>query len=403
MQPRYQERKFSVRRIRTKRWEAAVSESHEKSARWSALGIALISVWFLVFAASASAVSAPIHISGTAGEGVLIRSGPGTSYTAVGWMPEGASPDYNCFAWGQNINGVPIWFNVNYNGKTGYYASFYDDSSYHSNEELTAKYGVQLCGSAPAASPPPSSPPAATPPQPATPPASTPPAGSSSPAPVAVYFSPYNKGDSGGQFELNDGATKTFWLKEWESHCEQPNSEPRRPYEVASNWAAGKPIKTVAGWSNGRIGVISYLWNANSTQLAQLKYVLLIDPGYWSQMTCDRSRAAGGAIVRWLQANSKAHLVVISSTEITQQEDSRGIQASYFNAVRAAGGDLSSRVLTCNYSLPNDGKELGHRTAFWTSSYWIQHEIGSTRNACPQLSRNGTKWNATDGWHPVNN
>jgi hypothetical protein len=68
-------------------------------------------------------------------------------------MPEGASPDFHCFVWGQNINGVPIWFNVTYNGVTGYYASFYDDSSYHSNEELTAKYGVPLCGSAPPASP----------------------------------------------------------------------------------------------------------------------------------------------------------------------------------------------------------------------------------------------------------
>jgi hypothetical protein len=66
-------------------------------------------------------------------------------------MPEGASPDYHCFAWGQNINGVPIWFNVTYGGATGYYASYYDDSSYHSNEELTAKYGVPLCGSAPPA------------------------------------------------------------------------------------------------------------------------------------------------------------------------------------------------------------------------------------------------------------
>lgn len=61
-------------------------------------------------------------------------------------MPEGASPDYDCFVWGQDIGGVPIWFDVAYAGKTGYYASFYDDSSYHSNEELTAKYGVPLCG-----------------------------------------------------------------------------------------------------------------------------------------------------------------------------------------------------------------------------------------------------------------
>lgn len=99
----------------------------------------------------ALAISAPIHIAGTDGEGVYVRAEPNTSGTRLGWMPEGASPDYNCFVWGQNINGDPIWFKINYGGVTGYYASFYDDSSFHSNEELTAKYGVPLCGSTPPA------------------------------------------------------------------------------------------------------------------------------------------------------------------------------------------------------------------------------------------------------------
>jgi hypothetical protein len=115
--------------------------------------------WLLLAATSALAISAPIHIANTGGEGVFIRPEPNTSRPAVGWMPEGASPDYHCFVWGQNINGVPIWFNVTYNGVTGYYASYYDDSSYHSNEELTAKYGVPLCGQAPPA-PAPTPPPA---------------------------------------------------------------------------------------------------------------------------------------------------------------------------------------------------------------------------------------------------
>ena len=116
--------------------------------------IAVALLWLLVSTTSASATSAPIHIANTGGEGVFIRPEPNTSHPAVGWMPEGASPDYHCFVWGQNINGVPIWFNVTYNGVTGYYASYYDDSSYHSNEELTAKYGVPLCGSAAPAPPP---------------------------------------------------------------------------------------------------------------------------------------------------------------------------------------------------------------------------------------------------------
>jgi hypothetical protein len=81
--------------------------------------------------------------------------------------PEGASPDYHCFVWGERIGNVPIWFNVTHNGVTGFYSSYFDDSSYQSNEELTAKYGVPLCGSpAPAPNPPPapSTPPVAKPP-----------------------------------------------------------------------------------------------------------------------------------------------------------------------------------------------------------------------------------------------
>lgn len=128
---------------------------------------ALASLCMFLNAASAAAISAPIHIANTGGEGVFIRPEANTSQPAIGWIPEGASPDYNCFAWGQVVNGVPIWFNVNYNGKTGYYASYYDDSSYHSNEELTAKYGVPLCGSGPVA---PTATPAPVPPASSSPP-----------------------------------------------------------------------------------------------------------------------------------------------------------------------------------------------------------------------------------------
>jgi hypothetical protein len=131
-----------------------------RRGKWMAVLVAVM-IWALFASASASAISAPIHIAGTGGEGVFIRPDPNTSRPAIGWMPEGASPDYHCFVWGQNINGVPIWFNVTYNGVTGYYASYFDDSSYHSNEELTAKYGVPLCGSSPPPTPAPSSPPSA--------------------------------------------------------------------------------------------------------------------------------------------------------------------------------------------------------------------------------------------------
>jgi hypothetical protein len=141
----------------------------------------------LVLPTRALAISAPIHIANTGGEGVFIRPEPNTSRPAIGWMPEGASPDYHCFAWGQNVNGVPIWFNVTYNGVTGFYASYFDDSSYHSNEELTAKYGVPLCGASP-------------------PPASSPPTQSPAPPPAAAP-------DGGGVYSIMDAAGGVYFRK----------------------------------------------------------------------------------------------------------------------------------------------------------------------------------------------
>jgi hypothetical protein len=126
------------------------------------------------------AISTSIQIANTDGEGVLIRTEPNASSTRLGWMPEGASPAYNCFVSGQLVEGVPVWFEVSYEGVTGFYASYYDTSSYQSNEELTAKYGVPLCGSVGPAQP--------SPPQGSTPQASTTPAAAPSAAlPNAFY------------------------------------------------------------------------------------------------------------------------------------------------------------------------------------------------------------------------
>jgi hypothetical protein len=140
----------------------------------------------LAYAAGASAISAPIHIAGTGGQGVFIRPTPDTSQPAIGWMAEGTSPDYHCFTYGQMIGNVNVWFNVTNSGITGYYASYYDDSSYHSEAELTAKYGIPKCG-APAPSPPPPAP-TPPPPSPAPPPA---------PGPAGTLVFPVFNADGG--------------------------------------------------------------------------------------------------------------------------------------------------------------------------------------------------------------
>jgi hypothetical protein len=127
-------------------------------------------------------------------------------------MPEGASPTYHCFAYGQVINGVPIWFSVTHNGKTGFYASAFDDAHYRSDAELTQKYGVPKCG---ASSPAPGSNPAAPQPAPVVQP---------KPVPVAGYYSPFNRGERGDDGKVEDLVDQ------------------------------GRYFNRVGGWSGGRLG-----------------------------------------------------------------------------------------------------------------------------------------------------
>ena len=363
-----------------------------------ALAVVCIAVISLVMAQGALAVSAPIHIAGTGGEGVFIRPEPNTSQPAVGWMPEGASPDFNCFVWGQNIGGVPIWFSVNYNGVSGFYASYYDDSSYHSNEELTAKYGVGLCGSPPPAtsSPPTAAPAGATnPAAPAGTPTASTPQNSAPPPPGAIYFNPYPRDDRTGPHTLTDPRTVDIERKSWESHCTASGENLRNPYSAAVAAAKTKPITitSVAGWSAGKVGVWAYFREALRSELQQVNYALVIDPGSLADMDCELSHDAGGAFKRWLHVNPKAHLVIIAGN-LTQRARAFSIQNAYFNSMREEPyADVTSRVLVCNYP-------LDHEPSWQAAQYWIEHQIGSTTSSCPQLSFGGKPVPATAGWHP---
>lgn len=111
----------------------------------AAVGLAAASVFTTLTAGAAEAVTAPIHITST----VNVRPGPSTaSGNPIGSIPTNASPDYQCWTQGQNISGVDVWFRVNYAGVTGYYASYYDSSSYSSDGQITSKYGIPQCGAA---------------------------------------------------------------------------------------------------------------------------------------------------------------------------------------------------------------------------------------------------------------
>jgi hypothetical protein len=98
-----------------------------------------------VTAGPAAAMSAPIQTTTY----VNVRPGPSTSSgNPLAVMPPGTSPDFNCWIQGQNIGGVDVWFRVNYGRVSGYYASYYDNSSYSSDSQITSKYGIPHCGSA---------------------------------------------------------------------------------------------------------------------------------------------------------------------------------------------------------------------------------------------------------------
>jgi len=206
-------------------------------------------------------------------------------------------------------------------------------------------------------------------------------------------FSPFSSTDSRTWLRLGDQSVATVYSDQWESQC----TLPRLAYTAAlAKLAPGQTIGTLAGWSAGRRGPIDFLANATPTQEQQLNYIILIDPGNESDLSgCDRFMDAGDLLAGWLRANPDAHLAVISSSVISQQNNSQGIQATYVNAIRnqAAeyGQDLQSRVLTCNYS-------LDHYHAFFAGQYWIAHDLGTT--SCPTLSDGSGTYPSTAGWHP---
>lgn len=109
----------------------------------AAVAIASAAAAAVTAAGPAAAMSAPIKTT----TAVNVRPGPSTgSGNPLTVMPAGTSPDFNCWTQGQNIGGVNVWFSVNYHGVTGYYASYYDNSSYSTDSQITSKYGIPNCG-----------------------------------------------------------------------------------------------------------------------------------------------------------------------------------------------------------------------------------------------------------------
>lgn len=354
---------------------------------WLIVACALcVAIGGLAWTPKAHSISAPIHISGTAGEGVFIRPEANTSRPAIGWMPEGASPDYHCFVWGQNINGVPIWFNVTYNGVTGYYASYYDDSSYHSNEELTAKYGIPLCGSG-APTPPPSSPgtPPATPPggsgSGSTPPTSTPTTEAAGAPRIRSVF--YSGTDSRTGLHGLPAADHNLGLNEWRSDGICTSSR-------AVNIPSG--VEILAGWSRGRLGPAYFLDGARA-RWEEIHWIILFDPGNASEMqgNCDETLDINALLADWLKSNPRNHLVVLAGRRTEEKTfgywghpDFQGLWKYYLAGIW--NQYFAEQALICDYD------NMDHEDVLRKFSWIIRNPLDS----CPTADGAPTPV----AWHP---
>lgn len=87
----------------------------------------------------------PIQIAETQGMGVNLRSMPSTNSQIIGKIPEGESPDYECFKFGQDVGGTDLWFRVNYEGQQGFYSAFYDSTPYEWRHYIWNHYGIGEC------------------------------------------------------------------------------------------------------------------------------------------------------------------------------------------------------------------------------------------------------------------
>jgi hypothetical protein len=336
-------------------------------------------ILLLLAASAAHAISAPIQISGTGSDGVLIRPTPSTSQAAVGWMPEGASPDYVCFTYGDSVEGLSVWFQINYNGVSGFYASHWDNSRYQSEGELTNKYSISKCDAAP------------------PPPRDAPPATKTY---SSIYYSPFNVGANDAWSHAHDESVATLWEDDWYDEAKDPTKascgkaiNSGNAIAQARTASAGASITTLAGWSLGRLGPALFLKKATVAERRAVSYVFLIDPGDYDALTCDRRFEAGKIFANWLKDNPNAHLVVISGTKESQRNRSRGIQESYFNPIRDLHSkDVRSRVLTCNY-------DIDHYHAFFASEYWIAHRIDTTKQ-CPTLNDSKGRYKPQASWDP---
>ena len=162
----------------------------------------------------------------------------------------------------------------------------------------------------------------------------------------SVYFESDRTGDESSPASMHRA------FNQWTSTtaCSSANANGFPSWLAPNN----KYITTAAGWSLGRLGPVYTLEatqnNPGGGRWQEIDYILLLDPGNYAELVgnaCDTQNNRGQLFTKWLKANPNAKLVVLAGAR-TGESSHRGIQALYFDYLRASGGPRD-RVLVCNY------------------------------------------------------
>lgn len=231
------------------------------------------------------------------------------------------------------------------------------------------------------------------------------PACGATPAPIGIYASPYERGDSTHALHYTQN-TAYLGISDWNRSTSQTDcaSNPNTFYDIAKSAANGRPITWMASWSKSRYTPLYYLSKATPAERQALTYITMIDPGDYNAMAaCGNSGTghpfdAGNELARWLKDNPQARLVVIDGnythgadpTNAGDHTDdgSKGIQNVLFNDVRNQGAPRAN-VGVCKYYLKHDPD------SWRDSEYYIEHQITTT---CPRLNTYNNP--ITPLWHP---
>jgi hypothetical protein len=136
-----------------------------------------------------------------------------------------------------------------------------------------------------------------------------------------------------------------------------------------------RTIRTLAGYSSGRLGPIYYLNKAGRKQREAVRYVLLLDPGSFGEFQggCDAKLDVDGILASWLKLNSSNRLVVIaadSSLGVKEPGLYNGIRSYYFRKIVSQG--QAGKALVCN--VESNGVPYSHVDVKKKFMGWIDRQ-----------------------------